>query len=415
MNLKKWICYRVISQAASLLAVLSTGLSQAAAADATEAIPSLTAPAVRRPAVPTAGIPWVIASEDAPWSLALATPVAAQLQQSGPSPLFMAVTDPPTREAEWLLTLSPGTKPIVLATSNKMKLGACAGQAIADGAHDRQRSLRSQRHRGKAFLDPHRFCRRRDGRRSGGGDTRQRLGGRSARAAAALRTRSARRGHRGGDKGAFGRKNFLGRERCQESSALDKAIGRSCGDPAAARAGASARRSTGPREDSQRGCRSRPGRSGRCGPDRLARAVCQLRPRRCGCFGSRRRHRRGRGGRAGTDRARIVAIAHRDGARRLYVNWLPQRGSRSQPQRRLANNACLWAERRGNRHSHRNSRRSKLRHWRGGRAASFPNRRHGRGPPAAASALHGPHRAFHSHRTRATFRVRRRPIAVGIN
>jgi hypothetical protein len=36
----------------------------------------------------------------------------------------MALTSPPTREAEWLLTVSPGSKPIVLSTSNKMKLGA---------------------------------------------------------------------------------------------------------------------------------------------------------------------------------------------------------------------------------------------------------------------------------------------------
>jgi hypothetical protein len=36
----------------------------------------------------------------------------------------MAVTNPPTREAEWLLTLTPGRKPIVLASSNNMKLGS---------------------------------------------------------------------------------------------------------------------------------------------------------------------------------------------------------------------------------------------------------------------------------------------------
>jgi hypothetical protein len=75
-------------------------------------------------------VPWVIASEDAPWSLALAAPVAAQLQQSGASPLFMAVTSPPTREAEWLLTLSPGKKPIVLSTSNKTKLGSVLARRL---------------------------------------------------------------------------------------------------------------------------------------------------------------------------------------------------------------------------------------------------------------------------------------------
>ena len=65
------------------------------------------------PDAPSAGgtiraaeVPWLIVSEDAPWSLALAAPVAARLQQSGPCPLLMAVTNPPTREAEWLLTLS---------------------------------------------------------------------------------------------------------------------------------------------------------------------------------------------------------------------------------------------------------------------------------------------------------------------
>ncbi len=95
-------------QAVALLAILAVGLRQSAAADRPDAAPT---------------IPWLIVSEDAPWSLALAAPVAAQLQQTGPSPLFMAVTNPPTREAEWLLTLSPGRKPIVLAASKKMKLG----------------------------------------------------------------------------------------------------------------------------------------------------------------------------------------------------------------------------------------------------------------------------------------------------
>ena len=65
----------------------------------------------------------MIASEEAPWSVALAAPVAARMHQTGASPLFMAVTNPPTREAEWLLTLSPTRRPIVLVTSNQLKLG----------------------------------------------------------------------------------------------------------------------------------------------------------------------------------------------------------------------------------------------------------------------------------------------------
>ena len=85
-----------------------------------------------------ADIPWLIVSEEQPWSLALAAPVAARMQQSGQQqpaqqqlaevPLVMAVTSPPTREAEWLLTLSaPASgptnesenRPIVLATSER--------------------------------------------------------------------------------------------------------------------------------------------------------------------------------------------------------------------------------------------------------------------------------------------------------
>ena len=80
-------------------------------------------PHAKRPAVAAAEIPWLIASEEEPWSVALAAPVAAHLGQSGSSPLFMAVTNPPTREAEWLLALSPGWQPIVLA-SERLKLGS---------------------------------------------------------------------------------------------------------------------------------------------------------------------------------------------------------------------------------------------------------------------------------------------------
>jgi hypothetical protein len=82
----------------------------------------------RAAAAPAADIPWLITCEDQPWGLALAAPVAARLQESGSRPLLMAVTNPPTREAEWLLTLSTSAsghsrRPIVLATSERMKLG----------------------------------------------------------------------------------------------------------------------------------------------------------------------------------------------------------------------------------------------------------------------------------------------------
>lgn len=92
-------------------------------ADAAEP-PQVTSHAERREAGATIDIPWIMASEDEPWTLALAAPVAAHLRKSGPSPLVMALTTPPTREAEWLLSLTPGRRPIVLATSNPLKLGA---------------------------------------------------------------------------------------------------------------------------------------------------------------------------------------------------------------------------------------------------------------------------------------------------
>ena len=69
-------------------------------------------------------IPWILASDEQPWSLALAAPVAAHFRRTGPCPLVMAISNPPTREAEWLLSLAPGQPPIVLATSKTMKLGA---------------------------------------------------------------------------------------------------------------------------------------------------------------------------------------------------------------------------------------------------------------------------------------------------
>ena len=77
---------------------------------------------------PTAGatldIPWILASQDEPWTMALAVPAAAHLRKSGPNPLVMELSGPPTREVEWLLSLAPARRPIVLATSDPVKLGA---------------------------------------------------------------------------------------------------------------------------------------------------------------------------------------------------------------------------------------------------------------------------------------------------
>ncbi len=86
--------------------------------------PQVAAHTKRQTAGTTIKVPWIVTSENEPWSVALAAPVAAHLRKSGPTPLVMALTSPPTREAEWLLSLAPGKRPIVLATSDPLNLGA---------------------------------------------------------------------------------------------------------------------------------------------------------------------------------------------------------------------------------------------------------------------------------------------------
>ena len=112
----------------------------------------------------TIDIPWIIASEDEPWTMALAAPVAAHLRKSGPSPLVMAITSPPTREAEWLLSLAPGRRPIVLATSDPLKLGATLQKRSPELLQIGSDPSAGQRDGGEAVLEPFARSRRGDGR-----------------------------------------------------------------------------------------------------------------------------------------------------------------------------------------------------------------------------------------------------------
>ena len=111
-----------LAAAAALLAwaAVAAGLSSAAVAESPQGVPSTE----RRAAGTSGDIPWLIVQEDEPWAMALAAPVAAHLRKTGPCPLVMAITSPPTREAEWLLSLGPGRRPTVLATSDRLKLSA---------------------------------------------------------------------------------------------------------------------------------------------------------------------------------------------------------------------------------------------------------------------------------------------------
>ncbi|MGA2258328.1 MAG: hypothetical protein ABSG53_26995 [Thermoguttaceae bacterium] len=102
----------------TLLACIPVFLALRAVAAASE-LPQVAAHPQRRAAA--ADIPWLIASDDEPWTVALAAPIAAHLGKSGPSPLVMALTNPPTREADWLLSLTSGRRPIVLAVARSRR------------------------------------------------------------------------------------------------------------------------------------------------------------------------------------------------------------------------------------------------------------------------------------------------------
>jgi hypothetical protein len=62
-------------------------------------------------------------SEDDPWALAVAAPVAALLRQDGQTPLVIALTSPPTREAERLVTMARPRRAVVFESSKPLKLG----------------------------------------------------------------------------------------------------------------------------------------------------------------------------------------------------------------------------------------------------------------------------------------------------
>ena len=128
-----------LSALAGLIAWTAVVVAFRAVADAAE--PSqVAAQAESRRAAASVEVSWILASDDKPWTVALATPAAAHLRkstsdppagkerirlpdQSQPAGLVMAISSPPTREAQRLLSLAPGPRPIVLATSDPWKPG----------------------------------------------------------------------------------------------------------------------------------------------------------------------------------------------------------------------------------------------------------------------------------------------------
>ena len=107
------------------------------------------------PAAGTAtDIPWILVSEDEPWAWRLAAPAAAHLGRSGQCPLLMALSSPPTREAEWLLSLTTGPRPIVLAASRRLKLGAALQGRSPEVLRIGSNPDRSQRDGSETVLEP---------------------------------------------------------------------------------------------------------------------------------------------------------------------------------------------------------------------------------------------------------------------
>ena len=69
------------------------------------------------------GADLLVVSEDDPWSMALAAPVVARLRLSGWQSLVLAISDPPTREADWLIGLVEPKRPVVLVPERPGRLG----------------------------------------------------------------------------------------------------------------------------------------------------------------------------------------------------------------------------------------------------------------------------------------------------
>ena len=340
----------MVSVACACLIGLAVGAPPAAAAES--------------PGTPSAGgsihaarIPWLIVSEDEPWSLALAAPVAARLQQSGPCPLLMAVTNPPTREAEWLLTLSAagdgppggtgargaptrnegsGSRPIVLETSPSMKLGTVLAKrspvVLKIGSDPCAASAAVARH----FWTSTRFA-----AIAAADDAEGAILGSALAAAMRVPLLLCERDRPGDGVEAALKELSVARLLVAAGDAKNVPhwIER-CGLPCEIMP---------PRTLAHRlvGALGRgkirnvvvaraPRRTGRRRPQRLVGAVRRRRPRRGRGPRSRPSRRGGRGRRAAVGPTRVAALADGNSPCRLYVDRLPQRGGRSQRERGLA-------------------------------------------------------------------------------
>ena len=79
--------------------------------------------AVSVPSSPLSGFDLLAVSEEEPWTVAVAAPVAASLRVGDRVPLLIALSNPPTHEAEELVELAAPRRPLVLATAAAPKLG----------------------------------------------------------------------------------------------------------------------------------------------------------------------------------------------------------------------------------------------------------------------------------------------------
>lgn len=74
----------------------------------------------------------LVAVEDAPWTAAVAAPVAAHVQHSGRLPFLMAISNPPTHEADWWLTMTGSRRVTVFVAIERLKLSSTLTKVVPE-------------------------------------------------------------------------------------------------------------------------------------------------------------------------------------------------------------------------------------------------------------------------------------------
>ena len=115
--------------------------------DLRAAEPKAKASDARRPSArPSASPDLLVVGEEEPWITALAAPVIARLRQDRRAALMFAVSYPPSRRANWLISQIAPQRPVVLASAESVSLGPalekCSPEVLTLGIDPVYASLR---------------------------------------------------------------------------------------------------------------------------------------------------------------------------------------------------------------------------------------------------------------------------------